>query len=128
MPSTFDEKYVWLRLPAPFQGALPRLTRKPFEAKRGTLSFGAVPVYEPSQSSADIDKGGRMLAVSLTALPFGIFLLIVGARLRTRQGTLFHEAVALSEASLRRDAKICIVAGLICLMVAAVGLAATLPA
>ena len=66
-----------------------------------------------------------MLAVTLTALPIGVFLLIVGARLRTRQGTLFHEAVALSQASRSRDSKICIAAGLICSVVAAIGLAVT---
>ena len=64
-----------------------------------------------------------MLPISLTALPLGIFLLIVGARLRTRQGTLFHEAVALSQATRSRDSRICITAGLICCFVAAVGLA-----
>jgi hypothetical protein len=65
-----------------------------------------------------------MLAVSLTALGLGVILLVVGLRLRTRQGILFHEAVMLSQASRSRDSKICVVCGLICCMVAAIGLAA----
>jgi hypothetical protein len=63
-----------------------------------------------------------MLAVSLAALPLGVCLLIFGARLRTRQGLLFHEAVALSQASRRLYSKICLVAGLTCSMAAAIGL------